>query len=82
MKLKYLMKGVESTRTVNLMLSITKIESEEVIAAIHAYLVNGMSMAGAALINDVPKQNLSRAMVALEKVAEVMHKLKHPEEDA
>jgi len=81
MKLKYLMPGVESTRTVNLILSITKIESEAVINAIHAYLVNGMSMAGAALINDVPKQNLSRAMVVLEKVAEVVHKLKYPDDD-
>ncbi len=78
MKLKYLMSGVESRRTVDLMLSITRIESESVINAIRAHLVNGMSMAGAALINDVPKQNLARAMVALEKVAEVMHKLQHP----
>jgi hypothetical protein len=75
MNLKFLMPGVENAETVDLLLSLTKINSEEIQDAIRDHLVRGRDMAGAALLNDVPKQNLSRALVKLNEVAEIVQKI-------
>jgi hypothetical protein len=60
--------GLESARKVELLLSLTQIDSEQIIDAIHNHLVDGMNESTAAAVNQVPKGNLKRNMNTLNDV--------------
>lgn len=74
--MNYLLAGCESKERVAMLLDFTKISSEPLIKAIHARLVNGKTESLAAILCDVPQQNLSRAMIAIDIVAGKVEKIK------
>lgn len=74
--MRYLAQGLESRARLDLLLSLTRITSEAVREGLADHLVRGLPLSHAALINDVPKQNLARAYDQVNKVAEVVEKIK------
>ncbi len=74
--MKMLVRGLESAERVNLLLSLTRIESEQIIKALHDYLVNGRTDTGAAAINMIEQSNFNRALSKLNKVASTVEKIK------
>jgi len=74
--MKYLLAGNESTERVELLISLTRIESEPLIKAINQHLVNGKPESSAAILNGIPQPNFNRAMVKLNKVAETVEAIK------
>jgi len=67
--MKYLMQGQESIKKVEILLSATKIEREQLVSAIYDHLCKGLSKALAADLNDIKAQNLGVAIDALNEVA-------------
>ena len=59
-----------------LLLSLTRIQSESVISALNDYLVRGMDKKAAALINGVEMPNFSAALSKLEEKARVIELIK------
>lgn len=74
--MKYLFKGMQSQERFELLLSLTRIQSESVISALNDYLVKGMDKKAAALINGVELPNLSAALSKLEAKAAVVEQIK------
>lgn len=74
--MKYLFAGGQTEERLNLLLSLTKISSEAVLAALHDHLVKGFSISDAATINSTAQQNVDRALSKLEKVADMVEKIK------
>ena len=74
--MKMLVRGLESTERINLLLSLTRINSEPIIRALHDYLVNGRTDTGAAAINMVEQSNFNRALSKLNEVAGTVEKIK------
>lgn len=74
--MKYLLPGNETTKRVELLISLTRIESEPLIKALNQHLVNGKPENSAAILNGIPQPNFSRAMVKLNKVAETVEAIK------
>ena len=67
--MKYLFKGMQTQERFELLLSLTRIQSESVISALNDYLVRGMDKKAAAVINGVEMPNLSAALNKLEEKA-------------
>ncbi len=74
--MKYLTQGGQSTQRLQLLLSLTKITSENVRDALHDYLVRGFGDAMAASLNDVKPSNFNRALASLEQVAATVERIK------
>lgn len=74
--MKILLRGMENKRRIELLLSLTKIDSESIIKAIFDHLVDGKTKVGAAATNMIQQQNFSRALIKLNKVAEVVEEIK------
>ncbi|MCF2826907.1 MULTISPECIES: adhesin biosynthesis transcription regulatory family protein [unclassified Pseudoalteromonas] len=74
--MKYLFKGMQSQERFELLLSLTRIQSENVISALFDYLVKGMDKKAAAMINGVELPNLSVALNKLEEKALIIELIK------
>ena len=74
--MKYLFKGMQTQERFELLLSLTRIQSESVISALNDYLVRGMDKKAAAVINGVEMPNLSAALNKLEEKALVIELIK------
>ena len=74
--MKYLFKGMQTQERFELLLSLTRIQSESVINALNDYLVRGMDKKAAAVINGVEMPNLSAALNKLEEKARVVEHIK------
>ena len=74
--MKYLFKGMQSQERFELLLSLTRIQSESVISALNDYLVRGMDKKAAAVINGVEMPNFSAALTKLENKAAIVEKIK------
>ena len=77
--MKYLAKGMESKKLIDLLLSLTKINSDSIKAAIQDHLVSNFSISDAASLNNVNQCNLTRSILTLNKVArkvELINELK------
>ena len=74
--MKYLFKGMQTQERFELLLSLTRIQSESVISALNDYLVRGMDKKAAAVINDVEMPNFSAALTKLENKAAIVEKIK------
>lgn len=74
--MKYLFKGMQTQERFELLLSLTRIQSESVISALNDYLVRGMDKKAAALANGVQMPNFSAAINTLEEKAVIVEKIK------
>tara|TARA_Y100001960_G_C14106176_1_gene555269 strand:- start:241 stop:486 length:246 start_codon:yes stop_codon:yes gene_type:complete len=74
--MKYLFKGMQTQERFELLLSLTRIQSENVINALNDYLVRGMDKKAAALANGVQMPNFSAAINTLEEKAKVVEQIK------
>lgn len=71
--------GMESKEKIDLLLSITKIESENLINALHDHFCLGKSSATAAALNGLTRTNMRPAIIKLNKIAsfgESYHEIK------
>ena len=71
-----LLPGHESADRVALLLSLTSIRSEGIQGAIHDHLVKGHAVAQAAALNGERDNNIRRALVVLEQVADTVERIK------
>lgn len=71
-----LVRGQEKEARIELLFKLTKITSEPIRAAIINHLCRGFSEHDSAFMNDVPKQNLNRALQTLNEVAAVVEQIK------
>ena len=74
--MKYLFAASQSDERLGLLLSTTKISSEDIKTALRDHLVRGFDVKNAAAINGVAQQNLDRALNKLEKVAKTFELIK------
>ncbi|RZQ51215.1 hypothetical protein C1E23_20720 [Pseudoalteromonas phenolica] len=74
--MKYLFKGMQTQERFELLLSLTRIQSESVISALNDYLVRGMDKKAAALANGVQMPNFSAALKQLEAKVELVERIK------
>ncbi|MGL4224968.1 MAG: PapB/FocB family fimbrial expression transcriptional regulator [Vibrio sp.] len=72
----YLLCGGESKERLQLLLSLTKINSESLSNALVDHYVNGFSENECVIINDVTQSNFNRAVSRLNQVAETVEKIK------
>ena len=68
--------GHESVARVRLLLSLTKISSDDVIEAVYHHLCNGFQVDTAALLSDVEPGSLSRAVKKLSAINDIVEKIK------
>lgn len=74
--MNYLLAGSEPAKRVELLLSLTRIDSEDVKSALLDHLVKGMNDANAIAIHGINKSNFSRALSRLNEVAGVVEQIK------
>lgn len=74
--MNYLIQGHESAARLELLLKLTKIESEDIKAALHDHLVRGFKASHAAQINNVQQQNFVRAYKKLNSIAQTIEQIK------
>ncbi|MBQ4838831.1 PapB/FocB family fimbrial expression transcriptional regulator [Pseudoalteromonas luteoviolacea] len=74
--MRYLFKGTQSPERFELILSLTKITSEDVIGALQDYYVRGIDKKIAATLNGVKGPNLSPAFKAMEEKAAIVERIK------
>lgn len=74
--MKYVTQGGVSAVKLALLLRFTKIESEDMIYALHDYLVKGLASSTAADINGVDRANLTRAINTINDMAEIVEAIK------
>ncbi|OCQ23387.1 hypothetical protein A7985_05455 [Pseudoalteromonas luteoviolacea] len=74
--MKYLFKGMQSPERFELLLSLTRISSDNIIEALRDYLVRGLDKKTAAVINGIEQPNLSAALRRLEVKAELVERIK------
>lgn len=74
--MKYLFAASQSDERLGLLLSTTKISSEDIKTALRDHLVRGFDVKNAAAINGVAQQNLDRALNKLEQVAKTFELIK------
>lgn len=73
--MRYLVQGGQDAETVELLLSLTRIDSEDVKLALVAHLVHGLSDATSCATYDVSQSNFNRALNRLEQVAATVERL-------
>lgn len=74
--MNYLLAGSEPAKRVELLLSLTRIDSDDVKAALHDHLVKGVNDANAIAIHGINKSNFSRALSRLNEVAGIVEQIK------
>ncbi|MDP5205856.1 PapB/FocB family fimbrial expression transcriptional regulator [Alishewanella sp. SMS8] len=74
--MKYITQGSESLDRYQLLISLTRISSEDVKAALKDYLVTGLADTTAAAINGVQLSNFTRALNTLNTVASTIEQIK------
>lgn len=74
--MKYLFAGSQSEERIKLILSETKISSEDIKSALYDHLVRGFDVKGAAVMNGVAQQNVDRALNKLESMARMIEAVK------
>ena len=74
--MQYLYKGSQSQERLNWLFAMCKIKSGDIKAAASDHLVKGLSKNNAALLNNVPAPNLTRALKTLNTYAELVEKIK------
>jgi len=74
--MNYLLPGHEQKERVELLLKLTKINSEDVKDSILYHLVNGFAECDASSIKGVSQSNFNRAMNRIKEVAETVEKIK------
>lgn len=74
--MKYLFAGSQSPERLELLLSETKISSEDIKAALYDHLVLGYEVSRAAIRNKVAQQNVDRAIDRLESMASMIEAVK------
>lgn len=74
--MNYLLQGMERSEYIEILLSLTKIDSENVVSAIYDHLVNGHREVDACLLNNIPRSNLKRALNKLNFIAGQVEKAK------
>lgn len=74
--MKYLYIGSQTEERFQVLLSLTRIASEDVIDALRDHLVNGATESNAAAFNGVKTSNFQRAFNALNEVATKIERVK------
>lgn len=74
--MRYLYQGSQSERRFEVLIRMTRITSEDVIEALHDYLVKGRNDTLAASVNDVHKSNFNRALARVEFMAASIEEVK------
>lgn len=74
--MRYITQGSESQERYELLISLTRISSEDIKAALKDYLVTGLADATAASVNGVPLSNFTRALKTLNDTAATVEKIK------
>lgn len=74
--MNHLFAGNQTKERLALLLSLTRIDSESVLDALHDHLVVGHSATTAAQINEVAVPNFNRAMNRLNAAASIVEKIK------
>lgn len=73
--MRHLVQGGQDAETVELLLSLTRIDSEDVKLALEKHLVQGLCDARSCDIYDVSQSNFNRALNRLEQVAATVERL-------
>ena len=73
--MKYLSQGLECKRKVDLLLGLTNITSDGIVAALTDHLVRNFKQSHAASINGIKSSHLSDALKVLNGVAEKVEKI-------
>ena len=73
--MRYLVQGGEDAETVELLLSLTRIDSDDVKSALKDYLVRGLGDATTCALHQIAQSNFNRALNRLEQVAETVERL-------
>lgn len=74
--MKYLFKGMQSQERFELLLKLTRINSDNVVDAMRDYLVWGMDKKAAAILNGVRLPNFTAALNKLEEKAAIVECIK------
>jgi len=74
--MRYITQGGENPERFELLISLTRISSEDIKAALKDYLVTGLADATAAAVNGVPLSNFTRALKTLNDTAATVEKIK------
>jgi hypothetical protein len=74
--MNYLLAGHESKERIELLLQLTKINSDSVRDSITVHLINGFSESDAASIKCVSLSNFNRALARLNEVAGIVEQIK------
>lgn len=74
--MKYLYAGSQSNERFELLLSLTRINSEDVVAALYDHLVKGATESSAAIMNGISMSNFNRAFKKLDTVAASVERIK------
>jgi hypothetical protein len=73
--MRYLVQGGEDAETVYLLLSLTRIDSDDVKSALCDYLVRGLSDAATCALHQIAQSNFNRALNRLDQVAATVERL-------
>lgn len=73
--MKVLIKGMESQARIDLLLQLTKVESEDKIKALYDHFCKGSTISAAAALNDVKQPKLAELIAKIERIAVVNEKL-------
>lgn len=74
--MRYITQGSESQERYELLISLTRISSEDIKAALKDYLVTGLADATAAAINGVQLSNFTRALKTVNDIAATVEQIK------
>lgn len=74
--MKTLHAASQTNERLDLLLSLTKISSSDIIKGLEYHLVNGFDVNNAALLSDVKQPNLKRALNQLENISQIVESIK------
>ncbi|MDG1996107.1 MAG: hypothetical protein P8J14_06425 [Emcibacteraceae bacterium] len=73
--MKYLVQGLEPKQKIELLVSMTKIDSENIISALIDHLNRNFSVNQSAMLNDCKQPNVAVALKSLNEMAEKVEKI-------
>jgi hypothetical protein len=74
--MNYLITGSEPLRKIELLISLTKIDSDNIKSAIEDVFVRGIRIGDSATINSVQQSDLSKYVKRIYKIAETVEQIK------
>lgn len=74
--MRYITQGSESSERYELLISLTRISSEDIKAALKDYLVTGLADTTASAINGVQLSNFTRALKTVNDIAATVEQIK------